>query len=167
MNKKNKFDKEQFCVTIIFLIIAITLIVISIIKIVKNNNLDAANSYTTILLLISFCYIVYRAIKNRKLIPINIKGENLPVKNDKKSKRIRLKSYFIESLIFSILVVFLDLIVILFFKESASMFYFKGLSNLSNIILNSFITFLISYLISFLFEYLIGEIFVKPIKKNK
>lgn len=158
---KKKFDKERFFITIIFLIVAFILLGVAIFKIIKEKDINAASTETTILLLVSVIYVFYKVIKDKNFSPTNIKGEKLPTKEDKETKRKRIKSYLIESLVFSIIVVCLDFISILFFKESTDLFIFNNISSNLNIFLNLLITFILCMLISFGFEYLIGELFIK------
>lgn len=163
---KKKFDKEKYFITIIFIVVALILLAISIFKIIKEKNINAASTETTILLLVSVVYVFYRTIKEKKFLPTNIKGEALPTKSIKKDKTTRKKSYLIESLIFSIIVVCLDLLSILFFKETTSLFIFNKTSSIINICINLLITFAICMIISYSFEYLVNELVIKRIKNK-
>lgn len=164
--KNKKFDKKQFIFTIIYVVISLILLGISLYKIIKFKDLNAASLETSILFGISLIYVVLKFLKDKNFAPTNIKGEKLPVKDNKIDKKKRFKNYLIESLIFSIIVVCLDLLAMWFLKDKNSLFNFSS-NNITNIILNSLVTFGICMLISFGLESLIGEISVKKINKNK
>lgn len=164
--KNKKFNKEEFFFTVLFIIVALILLGISLYKIIKNRDLEAANLETTILFAISLVYIVIKLVKDKNFIPTNLKGQKLPIKEDKKDKNKRYKSYLIESLVFSIIVVCLDILSILFFKDKNSLFGLNADKTL-NIIFNSMITFGICMLVSFGFECLVGELSIKKINRKK
>lgn len=161
MNKK-KFNKEEFFFTVLFIIVALILLIISLYKIIKIKSLDAASSETTILFLISLVYIFYKFLKDKDFRPTTLKGDNLPIKQTKKDKQKRFKNYLLESLIFSVIIVCLDLLAILFLKDHNNIFNLNSNSTI-NIILNSLITFGICFIVSLGLESLIGEISIKKI----
>ncbi len=99
-------------------------------------------------------------LKNNVFLPQTILGKTLPYDLTKKAKKIRIKSYLIESLVFAILVSILNTIALIFNKLFDTIVIFK--SNTLNIIFTYFITFLLSYLISYVFNYILSE---RKIKK--
>ena len=124
-----------------------------------------ASLETTILFSLSLVYIFYKFLKDKDFIPTNLKGNNLPMKQTKKDKQKRFKSYLLESFIFSIIIVCLDLLAILFLKDSPDIFRLNS-NNTLNIIFNSLITFGICFIVSLGLEALIGEISIKKINKK-
>ena len=63
---KNKFDKNYFMVTIVFLIISFVLMGLVFYKIISEKSLAAADTYSTILFVVCIMYALYKYIKDRK-----------------------------------------------------------------------------------------------------
>lgn len=90
---------------------------------------------------------------------------NFSKKDIIKDKKRRIKIYLKESLIFSILIVLLNLLSYLFDKDYNLFLTINSFSKNLNITINLLIDFIIAFLISYLFEYFINELYIK--KKGK
>lgn len=167
MKNKSKFDKEQFIITLMYLIIALALLTISFYKFIKYKTFETATIETTILFVISLAFVIYKSLKDKKYKVTTLKGEELPTSDKKKDKNKRIKTYLIESIVFSVLVVALDLIAMLFFENKNYILIFNNVSKTLNIVLNSLVTFGICMLISFGLEYFIGELQSKRANRGK
>ena len=152
-----------------YLLISFVLIGLIIYKYINTKKLDSANIETTIFLLISVVYFFFYYIKrnDKTNLLTDIKGNKLPIGDSKKDKKIRNNNYIKESLIFSVIVVCLDLISILILKKTDGLFIFSNVNFTLNIILNSLITFILCFFVAYLLELLIGKIILKEGRKQK
>lgn len=157
MKNKKKFDQENFFISIIFIVTIIVLLIISLYKIIKAKSFDMASTETTILFFVSLLYVIYRIIKDKNILAVFVKEKDI-IKTNKRQRIIR---YIKESLIFSIIIVCLDLLSFWFIKDKTAILIFKGLNTTLNLIANSIFTFGLSMLISFGLEYLLGEMYIK------
>lgn len=162
-----KKDTSRIIITSIYLLLSFVLIGVILYKYISTRDISNVSLETTLLLGLSIAYIFYRIVKDKDFIPTAMSGNKLPIGKNKSDKNVRIKNYIKESLIFSIVIVCLDLCAILILKDIDSLIIFKGVTKTLNIILNSLITFIICLLISFGLEYFIGEISVKKILKKK
>lgn len=76
-------------------------------------------------------------------------------KLDSKDSKKRIKSYLLESLIFSSIMAIIDVIGILISNNKAVFYFFDNY--VVNFIITVFVTFIILFIIAFLFNYLITE----------
>lgn len=166
MNKDKK-DKISIIISGIYLIISFVLLGLIIAKCINTKNLDSANLETTLFLLISVIYFFFYYIKNKDKTNLltDIKGNKLPTGNSKDDKNIRKKSYLKESLVFSIVVVCLDLMSILILNNKDDLFMF-GVNNALNIIFNVGITFVLCFGISYLFSMILDKVILKKRKEK-
>lgn len=168
-HKKTKEEKLSILISSIYLLISFVLIGLIIYKYINTKKLDSANIETTIFLLISVVYFFFYYIKrnDKTNLLTDIKGNKLPIGDSKKDKKMRNNNYIKESLIFSVIVVCLDLISILILKKTDGLFIFSNVSFTLNIILNSLITFILYFFVAYLLELLIGKIILKEGRKQK
>ena len=168
-HKKTKEEKISILISSIYLLISFVLIGLIIYKYINTKKLDSANIETTIFLLISVVYFFFYYIKrnDKTNLLTDIKGNKLPIGDSKKDKKMRNKNYIKESLIFSVIVVCLDLISILILKKTDGLFIFSNVNFTFNIILNSLITFILCFFVAYLLELLIGKIILKEGRKQK
>lgn len=168
-HKKTKEEKISILISSIYLLISFVLIGLIIYKYINTKKLDSANIETTIFLLISVVYFFFYYIKrnDKTNLLTDIKGNKLPIGDSKKDKKMRNNNYIKESLIFSVIVVCLDLISILILKKTDGLFIFSNVSFTLNIILNSLITFILCFFVAYLLELLIGKIILKEGRKQK
>lgn len=164
----NKKDKVSIIISGVYLIISFVLLGLIIAKCINTKSLDNANLETTLFLLISLIYFFFYYIKNKDKTNLltDIKGNKLPIGNSKKDKNIRKKNYLKESLIFSIVVVCLDLMSILILNNKDNLFMFK-VNDTLNIILNLLITFILCLGISYLLDMLLDKVILKNRKEKK
>lgn len=162
---KNKKDKLSMIISGIYLIISFVLLGLIIAKCISTKSLDNANVETTLFLLISVIYFFFYYIKNKDKTNLltDIKGNKLPVGNSKEEKNIRKRNYLKESLVFSIVVMCLDLMSILILNNKDDLFKFSS-NNTLNIILNIGLTFILCFIISYLLDMLIDKIILKKRK---
>ena len=163
----DKKDKISIIISGIYLIISFVLLGLIIAKCINTKNLDSANLETTLFLLISVIYFFFYYIKNKDKTNLltDIKGNKLPTGNSKDDKNIRKKSYLKESLVFSIVVVCLDLMSILILNNKDDLFMF-GVNNTLNIIFNVGITFVLCFGISYLFSMILDKVILKNRKEK-
>ena len=112
-------------------------------------------------------YFFFYYIKNKDKTNLltDIKGNKLPVGNSKEEKNIRKRNYLKESLVFSIVVMCLDLMSILILNNKDDLFKFSS-NNTLNIILNIGLTFVLCFIISYLLDMLIDKIILKKRKEK-
>jgi len=63
---KNKFDKNYYSVTVIFLIISFVLMGLVFYKIITERSFEAADTYSSILFIVCIIYALYKYIKDKK-----------------------------------------------------------------------------------------------------
>ena len=97
-------------------------------------------------------------------VPKTMWNKNIPLENDKQSKKNRRKIYVIESIIFSFIVLLIDTVGLVF-NESIDTIIITD-SKALNITFVLIFTFILAFIISFVLDYKISEYSVKKYHKK-
>ena len=97
-------------------------------------------------------------------VPKTMWNKNLPMENDKSSKKRRKKVYLVESLIFSFIVLLIDSLGLVFNKTIDTVIVTK--SKFFNITFVLLFTFILAFIISYILDYFISEHSVKKYNKK-
>lgn len=160
-----KKNKQKIIINAVFIAIILLTAAISIYKYIKYKETANLTIEITLLIFTFLIYIIYILTAKKIFVPETLTGKPLPLSQDKTSKKLRIKSYIIKSLVFASAITIFDVLTRVLDKDYQDLLIFS-LDNTKNKILSILILFLTSFIISIILEGTIGELTIKKYDKE-
>ena len=162
-NEKIILRSMAITLSIIYLLI----FAYALFKYVKSGDINSITLEIIIIIGIPACITVFALKDESLLLPKNINGSFLSVENDEKSKKQRLKLYFLEALGFSTFCILLTVLDSLLIQKDWILIEWINIHNkVLEITINLFIEFIIALIIFYTLNIVINELIIKRYNKK-